>query len=158
MRCQCLDRGCIQDVLFRFGSLKTVLVINKSCSAHFLRSRRPLLLHLPTPSGPITPSQVWLLPRFCQVYRVTDEALIAETAVWPNFFLMNIFFALKGSKLFIIICCHCSWMLFRVAAVKSLPALIYSADYILLLVHCDHGIYSESSELIKRLDSFSKQI
>ena len=40
---------------------------------------------------------------FCQVYRVTDEALIAETAVWPNFYLMNIFFALKGSKLFIII-------------------------------------------------------
>ena len=38
-------------------------------------------------------------PRF---YRVTDEALIAETAVWPNFFLMNVFFALKGSKLFII--------------------------------------------------------
>ena len=33
---------------------------------------------------------------------VTDEALIAETAVWPNFFLTNIFFALKGSKLFII--------------------------------------------------------
>ena len=40
---------------------------------------------------------------FCQVYRVTDEALIAETAVWPNFFLMNVFFALKGSKLFIIL-------------------------------------------------------
>ena len=40
---------------------------------------------------------------FCQVYRVTDDALIAETAVWPNFYLMNIFFALKGSKLFIII-------------------------------------------------------
>ena len=36
-------------------------------------------------------------------FRVTDEALIAETAVWPNFFLMNVFFALKGSKLFIII-------------------------------------------------------
>ena len=35
---------------------------------------------------------------------VTDEAIIAETAVWPNFFLMNVFFALKGSKLFIIIC------------------------------------------------------
>ena len=30
------------------------------------------------------------------------EALIAETMVWPNFFLMNVFFALKGSKLFII--------------------------------------------------------
>ena len=34
---------------------------------------------------------------FCHIYRVTDEALIAETAVWPNFFLMNVFFALKGS-------------------------------------------------------------
>ena len=32
---------------------------------------------------------------FCQIYRVTDEALIAVTAVWPNFFLMNVFFALK---------------------------------------------------------------
>ena len=68
------------------------------------------------------------------VYRVTDEALIAETAVWPIFFLMNIFFALRGSKLVIIICCHCSWMLCRVAAVNSLPALIYCADNILLLV------------------------
>ena len=38
------------------------------------------------------------------VFRVNDEALIAETMVWPNFFLMNVFFALKGSKLFIIIC------------------------------------------------------
>ena len=41
---------------------------------------------------------------FCQVYRVTDDALIAETSVWPNFFFMDIFFALKGSKHFIIIC------------------------------------------------------
>ena len=40
---------------------------------------------------------------FCQIYRVTDEGLIAETMVWPNFFLMNVFCALKGSKLFIII-------------------------------------------------------
>ena len=23
---------------------------------------------------------------FCQIYRVTDEALIAKTVVWPNFF------------------------------------------------------------------------
>ena len=38
-----------------------------------------------------------------KIYRVTDEALIAEAMVWPNFFLMNVFFALKGSKLFIII-------------------------------------------------------
>ena len=29
---------------------------------------------------------------FCQIYRVTDEALIAKTAVWPNFFLMTIFY------------------------------------------------------------------
>ena len=27
---------------------------------------------------------------------------LIETAVWPNFFLMNVFFALKVSKLFII--------------------------------------------------------
>ena len=71
---------------------------------------------------------------FCQSFRVTDEALIVETMVWPNFFLINVFFALKGSKLFIIISFYCSWMLCRVAAVKRLPALIYSADYILLLV------------------------
>ena len=83
---------------------------------------------------------------------------MTETAVWPNFFLMNVFFALKGSKRFIIICCHCSWVLCRVAAVKSLPTLIYSAVYILLLVLWDHGIYSENSEIIIRLDSFSKQI
>ena len=30
-------------------------------------------------------------------------ALIAETMVWPKFFLINVFFALNGSKLFIII-------------------------------------------------------
>ena len=59
MRCQCLERGCIQDILFLLGRRKTVLVIRRSCSAHFLRSKRPLLLHFPTPSGPITPSQVW---------------------------------------------------------------------------------------------------
>ena len=39
---------------------------------------------------------------FCQIYRITDQALIAETAVWPNFFLINVFLALKGSQLFII--------------------------------------------------------
>ena len=39
---------------------------------------------------------------FCQISRVTDEALIAETMVFPNFFLTNVFFALKGFKLFII--------------------------------------------------------
>ena len=39
----------------------------------------------------------------CQIYRATDEALIAETMLWPNFFLIYVFFALKGYKLFIII-------------------------------------------------------
>ena len=28
---------------------------------------------------------------FCQVYSFTDESLIAETVVWPIFFLINIF-------------------------------------------------------------------
>ena len=37
------------------------------------------------------------------LYRVIDEALIAETAVWPNIFLMNIFFALKGSNFSLLI-------------------------------------------------------
>ena len=50
-------------------------------------------------------------------------------------------------------------MLCHVAAVKSLPALIYSAVYIFLLVLWDHGVYSENSEImIMRLDLFSKQI
>ena len=57
--CQCLDRGCLHDVLLRFGSQKTVLVISRSYSSHFLRSRIPLLLHLPMSSHPIIPSQVW---------------------------------------------------------------------------------------------------
>ena len=38
----------------------------------------------------------------CQIYRVTDEALIAETMVWHNFFLMDVFFAIKGSKLLLL--------------------------------------------------------
>ena len=50
------------------------------------------------------------------------------------FNVMNVFFALKGPKLLTNVSYHCSWMLCRVAAVKSLPTLIYSADYILLLV------------------------
>ena len=70
---------------------------------------------------------------FCQIYRVTDEALIAETMVWPNFFLINVFFALKGSKLFIIIFYHCSWMLCSVAAVKSLSISRYRVDHFLII-------------------------
>ena len=55
--------------------------------------------------------------------RVTDEALIAETVVWPNFFLMNIFFALKGSKLFIIIYCDSLCCLLLSASVLYWPSL-----------------------------------
>ena len=40
---------------------------------------------------------------FCQIYRVTDEALIAETMVWPKFFLINVFLLLKDLNFFIII-------------------------------------------------------
>ena len=39
------------------------------------------------------------------LYRVIDEALIAETAGCPNFFLMNVFLALKGSKRFLLSVC-----------------------------------------------------
>ena len=41
---------------------ETVLVIKNSCSEHFLQ-RRSLLLHFPTPSVPVTPSQIlWSVP------------------------------------------------------------------------------------------------
>ena len=69
------------------------------------RSWRPSLRHGGHLHDVIYPIMLRILlsGSFCQIYRITDEALIAETAVWPNFFLMNVFFALKGSKLFIII-------------------------------------------------------
>ena len=34
----------------------------------------------------------------CQIYRVTEEALIAETVVWPIPFLTYMFTAPKGSQ------------------------------------------------------------
>ena len=83
---------------------------------------------------------------------------IGPLAPEKRFFLLNVFFALKGSILLLSFSYHCMWMLYRVAAVKSLPALIYSADNIFLLVLWDHGIDSENSEMIIRLDSFSTQI
>ena len=44
------------------------------------------------------------LAPFARSYRVTDEASIVETAVWSIFFLlMNVVFALKGFRLFILI-------------------------------------------------------
>ena len=48
--------------------------------------------------------QYFPLALFARFYKVTNEALIAETAVWPIFFLSyECFLALKGSKLFILI-------------------------------------------------------
>ena len=63
---------------FGFGSLKPVLVINKSCSVHFLRSRRPLLLHLPTPSEPISPSNVWWFVCTSLSVRVVAEIILSN--------------------------------------------------------------------------------
>ena len=54
MRCQCLDRGCIQDVLFRFGNLKTVLLISTSS-----QKQETIAVAFATPSEPIISSQVW---------------------------------------------------------------------------------------------------
>ena len=39
----------------------------------------------------------------CQSDRVTEEAQVAETAVWSIHFLINMFTALKGSVLFVFI-------------------------------------------------------
>ena len=46
--------------------------------------------------------QLFSLAPFCQIFRVTDENLIVETAVWPIPFLINVFAALKGSQLYLI--------------------------------------------------------
>ena len=32
----------------------------------------------------------------CQIYGITEEAQVAESAIWPNPFLINMFTALKG--------------------------------------------------------------
>ena len=58
IKCQCMERGCIHDVLFRWGRRNTVFVMSNSCSTQVLSSNSPLLLHFPTPFFPRTPSQV----------------------------------------------------------------------------------------------------
>ena len=60
---------------------------------------------------------------------VTDEALIAESMIWPNFFLMNVFLALKGSKLFIIFyqpnkLCLSGWLRLVVMATEMFSFLL----------------------------------
>ena len=44
------------------------------------------------------------------------------------------------------------------AAVQSLPALIFSADYIVLLVLLDQGVYYENSKKVICFDSFINKI
>ena len=55
--------------------------------------------------SPIT-CAIKLLPS--AIYRVNEEALVAETAVWSIPFLINMYNALKGSQLFFIFysLCH----------------------------------------------------
>ena len=76
----------------------------------------------------------------------------------PRLSFLRIFsFFLKGLSFYSdllslqLVLCH-------TAAIKSLPALMFCADYILLLVLCDQRMYSEGSKKVIRLDSFSKQI
>ena len=59
IRCQCLVRGCIQDVLLRVVNRKIVLVIVSPWDMQVFRSRKPLLLHLPIPWWPRNPCQAW---------------------------------------------------------------------------------------------------
>ena len=42
----------------------------------------------------------------CQIYKVTVETSIVETMVWSIFFVINVFFAPTGSKLFILGMAH----------------------------------------------------
>ena len=67
----------------------TVFVSYRSCSAHFLRSRRPLLSHLPTPFEPITPSHVcWFVltiafkssRRICLSVRGVAEIILSKSS------------------------------------------------------------------------------
>ena len=65
---------------------------------------------------------------------VTDEAFIAETAVWPIFFLSyECFLLLKDLNVLFLFVIPVAGAL-SCGGRKSLSALVYSADYILLLV------------------------
>ena len=57
IRCQCLDRGCIQVVLRLSFCWKMVLMMTSCCSEQCSCSKRPLSLQLPTPCLPSTPFQ-----------------------------------------------------------------------------------------------------
>ena len=44
----------------------------------------------------------YFLPLFSSSFRVTEEARLPETAVWPTFFLLNVSTALKGIHTYIL--------------------------------------------------------
>ena len=45
----------------------------------------------------------------CQFIQGHRRGLIIQNrSVWPTLFLLNVFTALKGTHLYIFICCHCS--------------------------------------------------
>ena len=71
---------------------------------------------------------------------------------------MNIFFALYRSKLFLFLFVITAAGVMPCGSRKSFPALILSADYILVLVLLGQRMYSKNSKIVKCLDSFSKQI
>ena len=54
IRCQCLDRGCIQVALWISGCSKSVFVMVSSSSEHRVSRRSPLEFSFPMPWGPST--------------------------------------------------------------------------------------------------------
>jgi len=61
IRCQCFERGCIQEVLYLFWSWNMVLVIQGENFEQTSSKRRPLLLLLPIPCRPMTVCHTWWL-------------------------------------------------------------------------------------------------
>ena len=71
----------------------------------------------------------------------------SKQQVWPNFFLIMFSLLLKGLNIYYYL------LSLQLDAVpcggrKSLPKLLYGADYIFLLVLWDHEIYTEHLEII----------
>ena len=59
-----------------------------------------LLVFISTILLKVAKLQYFALAPFCQTKRVTDEAYVAETAVWPITFLISMLTALKGSQFY----------------------------------------------------------
>ena len=56
---ECLDRGCIHDVLLWLGRVNMLPVMAKPWVSHVLSRRRLLVLHLPTSWCLMTPPHAW---------------------------------------------------------------------------------------------------